>query len=204
MAYLKYCFVPKDPNSKLNHPFEKYHSTEIPSEYIIFARNTSSNYYHYFIHVDDEDSKNDNKMIWEGKTIGNADIQRRIQTLVYGEKEKNTDYSAIAWKIPKKNALAKSENAENIYLPDAELKQISAEIKGVDYTSIAFELKTAGNAKISIKNINGTEVARFNEQNLDAGIHIINWDSGIVMPRGRYIVTIQHNGSISAKSITLK
>ena len=132
----------------------------------------------------------------------NTALQNRVQQIIYGKD--NTYYRAILWPGAVSYTLPKMANAENIDTPKAELKSGSAEIKSADYNTIVFELKSAGNTKISIRNINGTEVAKINEQNLNAGVHSINWNSGIMMPRGRYIVTIQHNGSTSAKSIMLK
>lgn len=205
-ADLKYCFVPKDSKSKLSHPFENYPSSEVPSQYGVFANpfhitHAINTLYYYVIHLDDEDSNNGTKFIWGKDIEKNTAIQNRIQKIIYGED--NTYYLATLWPAPTQNA-AKSANAKNVDTPKVELKPASAEIKSADYNTIVFELKSAGNTKISIRNINGTEVAKINEQNLNAGVHSINWNSGIMMPRGRYIVTIQHNGSTSAKSIMLK
>ena len=162
-AELKYCFVPKNPNSKLKHPFQNYNSPEVPPRYGVFTSISpiSSYHYYYLIHVEDEDSNNQTKFIWGKELEKNTALQNRVQQIIYGKD--NTYYRAILWPGAVSYTLPKMANAENIDTPKAELKSGSAEIKSADYNTIVFELKSAGNTKISIRNINGTEVAKINE-----------------------------------------
>lgn len=79
----------------------------------------------------------------------------------------------------------------------------SVKLKTLTRTTVAFELKSAGRAVVSIMDADGTLVARLVNENAPAGYNILNWDSGNV-PSGRYMVTVEHNGSVNGKYVLLK
>lgn len=115
----------------------------------------------------------------------------------------NTTYHTIRW-TPNSTSgmLAKSAEAVAIDVPMAAMPT-SASIRGLDRSAITVELKSAGNAKISVVNVNGAVVASFTQENLMPGVHQIKWNSNIV-PNGLYIVKVMHNGMVSSKSVILK
>ena len=76
-------------------------------------------------------------------------------------------------------------------------------VKGLDRSAVAVELKSAGDVRISIANVKGAIVANIVENNLQAGVHQIKWNSGVI-PNGRYIVTVKQNGMVNAKNVILK
>ena len=52
-------------------------------------------------------------------------------------------------------------------------------------------------------NIRGDVVATVSQDNMQPGIHMVNWNSGAV-PNGRYVVAVKQNGKFSAKNVILK
>lgn len=82
-------------------------------------------------------------------------------------------------------------------------KNASATLKGLSRTSVGFELKSAGRAVISIMDADGAVVATLVSENALPGYNSLKWNSENV-PSGRYMVTIEHNGSISGTNIVLK
>ena len=82
-------------------------------------------------------------------------------------------------------------------------KSPSATLKGLSRTSVGFELKSAGRAVISIMDADGAVVATLVSENARPGYNSLKWNSENV-PSGRYMVIIEHNGSISGKNVVLK
>ena len=82
-------------------------------------------------------------------------------------------------------------------------KASSAELKGISRAAVSFELKSAGKAVVSIMNADGVVVAKLVSENAQAGFNSLKWNSENV-PSGRYMVTIEHNGSVSGKNAVLK
>lgn len=82
-------------------------------------------------------------------------------------------------------------------------KNASATLKGLSRTSVGFELKSAGRAVITIMDADGAVVATLVSENVRPGYNSLKWNSENV-PSGRYMVTIEHNGSISGKNVVLK
>ena len=76
-------------------------------------------------------------------------------------------------------------------------------VKDVSRNSISFELKSAGKAVISIMDADGALVAKLVSENAQPGYNSLKWNSKNV-PSGRYMVTIDHNGSVSGKNVVLK
>ena len=82
-------------------------------------------------------------------------------------------------------------------------KNPSATLKGLSRRSVDFELKSAGKAVISIMDADGAVVAKLVSENAQSGYNSLKWNSENV-PSGRYMVTIEHNGSVSGKYAILR
>lgn len=82
-------------------------------------------------------------------------------------------------------------------------KSSSATLKGLSRTSVGFELKSAGKAVISIMDADGALITKLVSENAQPGYNSLKWNSENV-PSGRYMVTIEHNGSVSGKNVVLK
>lgn len=82
-------------------------------------------------------------------------------------------------------------------------KLSSATLKGISRTSVGFELKSAGKAVISIMDADGALIAKLVSENAHPGYNSLKWNSENV-PSGRYMVTIEHNGSVSGTNFVLK
>lgn len=78
----------------------------------------------------------------------------------------------------------------------------SAALKGFTRSAISFNVKSEGTANITIMNADGAEVARLQE-NVVKGFNTVKWN-GEATPAGRYMVTIELNGSVSGKNAVLK
>lgn len=82
-------------------------------------------------------------------------------------------------------------------------KNASATLKGLSRTSVGFELKSAGKAVITIMDADGTVFATLVSENAQLGFNTLKWN-GDNVPSGRYMVTIEHNGSVSGTNAVLK
>lgn len=222
-ATLEYCFVPATRGSKNKFPsFDKKNG----HKYGVFANKTGTNIAHSEIYIDDEDDRNtewhchmdwyENWRNWGGHCgfegdynsngwiygFNDPDREKRVAQIMSGTN--NTTYHTIRWTANSTSGmLAKSADAGVIDAPMAATKPVAASIRGLDRSIISVELKTAGNANVSVMNINGAVIAKVTEENLQAGIHNLKWNSDIV-PNGLYIVTVEHNGMISSMRILLK
>lgn len=203
-ASLEYCFVPADSKSKLDFPFKNNYLNSV-SGFGVFANVNTENIAHSEVYIDDEDSDNNNKWDFYGAS---EDIQKRIRKIIDGSH--NTTYHFAKWRgygtdnWYAKNAVSAKELA--VGEPGKYVlkeKTLSPMIKGVDRSSIFVELKSAGNVKISVVNVNGAVVANVAQENLEPGVHQIKWNSG-VEPKGRYVVKVQQNGMVDAKNVVLK
>ncbi len=96
----------------------------------------------------------------------------------------------------------KNEFAHKVKRPNLN-KNVSAILKELSRTSVGFELKSAGNAVITIMNADGSVVATFVYENARSGYNSLKWNLENVLS-GRYMVTIEHNGSVSGKNVMLK
>ncbi|MBQ7079345.1 MAG: hypothetical protein IJM92_06715 [Fibrobacter sp.] len=191
-ATLYFCFIPKKDGVTRKYPVEK--------EYGIFA-NPSTSVSSYIVrtevHVDDEDSNNNNKWNFFGAS---KDIQNRIKNIIGGSD--NTDYHVVKW-TGSASAMAKSANAENAQMQYVAATPLAPAVKGLNRNAVAVELKSVGDVKVSIVGVNGAVIANISEKNLQAGSHQIKWNAGMV-PSGRYIVKIEQNGMVNAKNVILK
>ena len=69
--------------------------------------------------------------------------------------------------------------------------------------AIAFTLKSPGRASVTILNADGEQVAKLGLDNAVAGVNTLSWD-GSQLPNGRYVISIDHNGSVSGANAVLK
>lgn len=79
----------------------------------------------------------------------------------------------------------------------------SATLKGLSRSNVSFELHSAGKATISLVDADGASVASLVCENAKVGFNSLAWNLEKV-PSGRYMVTIEHNGSVSGKNVVLK
>lgn len=82
-------------------------------------------------------------------------------------------------------------------------KVASSKLKGFSRKAIAFSLSSAGTAVVTVMDNDGAVVASLRLDNAQPGFNKINWN-GENIPSGRYMVTIEHNGSVSGKNAVLK
>ena len=212
-ATLEYCYVPKDANSKVKYP--------VDIKYGVFSKGSASisKIAHSSIYIDDEDSKNKNStdFHFEASDLVSQDIDHSLEfpeaiavynfmmdiyslLLTSWDNLHNTNYHVIKW-TGTQNDLKKSSVAEE--LPMVAAAPAAPAIKGLNRTSVAVELKSAGNVKVSIVNVSGAVVASIAQENLQAGAHQLQWDAAMV-PSGRYVVKIEQNGMVNAKNVILK
>lgn len=227
-ATLEYCFVPKTKGSKNKYP--KFDSNG--HKYGVFANTTGTNIAHSKIYIDDEDRqtkvrsktctwgwyyieaygrheykckysysmRNGNDWLWErGNWTFPEEYKSDLDKIMTGDE--NTTYHTIRWTANSTSGmLAKSVDALDA---SVSAMPVSATIRGLDRSNITVELQTAGNAKISVMNVNGAVVANIAQENLMPGVHQVKWNSGIV-PNGVYIVKVVHNGMVNSKRVILK
>ena len=212
-ATLEYCYVPKDANSRVKYP--------VDIKYGVFSKGSASinKIAHSEIFIDDEDSNNSNsdEFHFEASDLVSQDIDYSVEfpqaqavinfmmdiySLLYPDWDHmhNTNYHVIKW-TGTQNDLKKSSVAEE--LPMVAAAPAAPAIKGLNRTSVAVELKSAGNVNVSIVNINGAVVANIAQENLQAGVHQLQWNAAMV-PSGRYVVKIEQNGMVNAKNVILK
>lgn len=212
-ATLEYCYVPAKANSTVKYP--------VDIKYGVFSRGSSAinKIAHSEVYIDDENSNNKNSTDFH---FGDSDLVSQdidhslpypeaqaiynfmtdIYSLVYSSPDdlRNTTYHVIKW-TGTQNDLRKSSVAEE--LPMVAAAPAAPAIKGLNRTSVAVELKSAGNVKVSIVNVSGAVVASIAQENLQAGAHQLQWDAAMV-PSGRYVVKIEQNGMVNAKNVILK
>jgi len=220
-ATLYYCFIPSDSKATRKYPFNK--------EYGVFANYTATNIAHNEIYIDDEDNKNRKEIdtgemrdspfegfppehVYETVSNGNSnywiynpftpsDYQKKINKIMSGTN--NTTYHVVKWTGSASAILFKSANLERINVPVSAEMSLSPEIKGFNHSAVTVDLKSVGNVSVSIMNAKGAVVERMSQDNLQSGIHVMNWNSGM-LPNGLYIVTVKQNGLVSAKNMILK
>ena len=202
-ATLYYCLVPGNPqNYSRYYPladegYGVFANTNFKrdiehKDHITKLRATNSE-----IYIDDEDSKNKNSWDYYGYTDVN-----RINKIMSGGKNTtiHVAYRTVE-EVPLR--LAKSATAEMGSASVDVGQMLAPKIKGLDRSIVSVDIRSAGDVKISIANVNGAVVASISEKNLQAGVHQIKWNSGII-PNGRYIVTVKQNGLVNAKNVILK
>jgi hypothetical protein len=203
-AELEYCFVPKDPTSTRKYPFDGTHVNDFRKT-SVFAKANLPNLVGSTVHIDDEDSDNGDSWDYYGLSKKKADdkaIINRIHKIMDGSD--NTTINVVTWK---QSYTSKSANVADVhgsvnsaYVAAAPL---APAVKGLNRNVVAVELKSAGDVKVSIVGVNGAVIANVSEKNLQAGVHQIKWNAGMA-PSGRYVVKVEQNGMVNAKSVILK
>ena len=82
-------------------------------------------------------------------------------------------------------------------------KPATSALKGFTRKAISFNLSAKGTAVLTILNSDGAEVATLRVENAQPGFNTVQWN-GENVPSGRYLVRIEHNGSVSGKNAVLK
>lgn len=199
-AVLQYCYVPSKAGSSVMYPFDKKYGVFASKRaYVVDNNNISVSR----VFVDDENNANQNA--WDRSGVP-LHLRSSSQDIMTGAED--TEYYVARWVGPENAMLAKSADAvraDNISVESSLVAAapLAPAIKGLNRNVVAVELKSAGDAKVSIVGINGAVVANVTEKNLQPGVHQIKWNAGIV-PSGRYVVKIEQNGMVSAKNVILK
>ena len=200
-ADFEYCFVPKDPTSTKVYPFDMTYTNDYNTS--VFANVNKTGLAQSTLYVDDEDSNNDNSWYYYGLSKNKANekaIIDRMQNIMSGSK--NTTYHIVTRVNP--NAAKSAEVADNsVSSAYVAAVPLAPAIKGLNRSVVSVELKSAGDAKISVVNVNGAQIANVVEKNLQPGVHQVKWNSGMV-PSGRDIVKVEQNGMVNAKNVILK
>ncbi len=113
-----------------------------------------------------------------------------------------------------KEGTVSAQDVNGIYVDKAEgfaprptnpnvVKSGSAKLKGFSRNAISFDLKSAGTATVTVMNTDGAVVATVVAENAQPGFNSVSWN-GEKVPSGRYMVSIEHNGSVSGKNAVLK
>lgn len=79
----------------------------------------------------------------------------------------------------------------------------TASLRGFTRTAVSFGLKSAGSAVVTIMSAEGEVMATLRMDDAKAGINTINWD-GSKLTAGKYMISIDHNGSVSGSMAMLK
>lgn len=105
-----------------------------------------------------------------------------------------------------------ARNLNGIYVDKAEkfapkakanvAKAGKASLKGFSRKAVSFSAKSEGVATITVMSAEGEIVAQMQEQ-VVPGFNSVNWN-GMNVPSGRYMVTIELNGSVNGKNAVLK
>lgn len=97
----------------------------------------------------------------------------------------------------------KNKINESIPVTQTKKKVEKVNVKGVNRASIGYELKSSGKAVITIMDVDGAVVATLVSENARPGYNSLKWNAEN-LPSGRYMVTVEYNGSISGKIVVLK
>ena len=217
-ADLYYCFVPKKtcptpsdcsfaPSFPGGGLYENGFFAYAPNYVGVSGTNSHGVNYVYTlfetqIFIDDENSRNENSWDYYGLS---STYRTAFNKFMYnaGERQKDTEMY-VAYSYHRPNGGLNKTAAEEVVAKPVNAEQLSAPmVKGLDRSAVAVELKSAGDVRISIANVKGAIVANIVENNLQAGVHQIKWNSGVI-PNGRYIVTVKQNGMVNAKNVILK
>jgi flagellar hook assembly protein FlgD len=98
--------------------------------------------------------------------------------------------------------IEKAKSAPKISKPTA-VRAGDASLRLFNRKAISFTLKSTGRATITILNAEGEQVKTLNLDNAMAGVNTLAWD-GSKLPSGRYVISIDHNGSVSGMNAVLK
>lgn len=116
--------------------------------------------------------------------------------------------------LVKKDARVDNANFNGIYVEKAEqfgpsvqknsvARSNSIALRGLTRKAVSYSVKTPGVSVVTIMNADGEKMATLRNDNASAGINTLGWDASNV-PSGRYMVSIDHNGSVSGQFAVLK
>ena len=113
----------------------------------------------------------------------------------------------------KKDVAVASANVNGIYVEKAKsapkvtkqaiVRTGDASLRLFNRKAISFSLKSTGRATVTILNADGEQVTKLSLDNAMAGVNTLAWD-GSQLPSGRYVISIDHNGSVSGANAVLK
>ena len=117
-------------------------------------------------------------------------------------------------KVVEKTEISVSSNLEGVYvdgtlIPITEDKQVQQAKEGIaklvsfSRSVLRVKLETAGAFVVSVVDSNGDVIRSFSENQGHAGFNSISWD-GSLIPDGRYVISVEHNGAVSGVNVLLK
>lgn len=197
-ADLEFCFVPGTSGATNDFPL----ASPLDQEFGVFSNYRGGNIVRNTARIDDENDDNQNGWGWEP---GTDQATRRNIKKIISDTNEDTYYYLIRKLTPLSRKTSVAEADIPIVVDDyaAVNKSATTEVKGLNHTTVSFELKSAGVADITIANAKGAVVSRISKEYLNPGVHSAEWHSG-VLPNGLYIVTVKHNGTVSSKTFALK
>lgn len=198
-ADLEFCFVPGTSGATNDFPL----APPLDREFGVFSNFYSGNIVRTIALVDDENHDNENGWYWY-KEPNYTTLRRDVKKIISDTNE-DTYYYLIRKLTPLSRKTSVAEADIPIVADDyaAVNKSATTEVRGLNHTTVSFELKSAGVADITIANAKGAVVSRISKEYLNPGVHSAEWHSG-VLPNGLYIVTVKHNGTVSSKTFALK
>lgn len=197
-ANLEFCFIPATSGATNDFPIP----SAIENDYAVFGNFTAGYIRTTSWWIDDENHNNENSFYYYGEE--NTVLPERVAQIM-PEINHDTFYNVIRKLAPLNRKTSVAEADIPIVADDyaAVNKSATTEVRGLNHTTVSFELKSAGVADITIANAKGAVVSRISKEYLNPGVHSAEWHSG-VLPNGLYIVTVKHNGTVSSKTFALK
>ncbi len=107
----------------------------------------------------------------------------------------SADFNGIY--VEKVNEFAPKPQAQNV------VRNTGIAFRSLTRKAVNYSVKTPGKSVVTIMNADGEQVARLVNEGALAGFNSIAWDASNI-PSGRYMVSIDHNGSVSGQMVMLK
>jgi len=107
----------------------------------------------------------------------------------------SADYNGIY--VEKANEFGPKPQVKNV------VRNSGIELRGFSRKAVSYSVKTPGKTIVTIMNADGEQVAKLVNDRALVGINSIAWDATEI-PSGRYMVSIDHEGSVSGKFAVLK
>ena len=99
--------------------------------------------------------------------------------------------------VEKVNEFAPKAKTENV------VRNAGIQLRGFTRTAVSYSVKTPGKTIVTIMNADGEQIAKLVNERASTGINSIAWDASSI-PSGRYMVSLDHEGSVSGKFAILK
>ncbi|MCF0224679.1 MAG: PDZ domain-containing protein [Fibrobacter sp.] len=97
----------------------------------------------------------------------------------------------------------RSDNSTPKIKKNAVNTQTSVKITNVSRAIIAFNLETAGYAKVSLATTDGVALVKLQCPNAQAGYNSLKWNLENI-PSGRYVVSVEQKGVFDSKNVLIK